>query len=105
MSTFTGWWGNFVSSKDIVQILILSACKSIVLISAIILLKVSLEPLAELKVVEISCLCELAHFDMPFDSILVKGVLEYFVILNILVLVFGSPLDLAEWKRAWEESV
>lgn len=85
--------------------MVLSAGEGVVLITGVILLEVSLEPLAELEVVEVAGLDELANINVPLDSVLVEGVLEDLVVVDELVLVLGSPLDSREGERVRVERV
>ena len=75
------------------KLLVLASCERVIFLAIVVLLKVSLQPLAELKVVEILALGELGDVDMSLDSVLVEGVLEDLVVLYELVLVLGAPLD------------
>ena len=84
---------NFATSQNVVKLLVLASCERVIFLAIVVLLKVSLQPLAELKVVEILALGELGDVDMSLDSVLVEGVLEDLVVLYELVLVLGAPLD------------
>lgn len=96
---------NFAAAKDIEELLVVATTKSIVFFAAIVLIEVSLEPLAELKVVQGTGLHQLGHIDVPLDAVLVEGLLEDLVVVDELVLSFGTPLDALEWERAWVEGV
>ena len=87
------------------QLLIFAAGKRIILFSVVVLLEVSFEPLAELKVVQVLGLNQLCNIDVALDSILVKGLLKHLVVLDVLVLVLSVPLDTREWESARIERV
>ena len=61
--------------------------------------------MAELKVIQVASLDQLADINMSLDSILVKSVLQDLVIVYELVLVLGAPLDSREGERVRVEGV
>lgn len=61
--------------------------------------------MAELKVVQVAGLDQLADVNMSLDSILVKSVLQDLVVVYELVLVLGAPLDSREGERVRVEGV
>lgn len=71
------------------EILVFASCQGVVFVTTVILLEVSLKPLAELEVVKIASLDELCDIDMSLDSVLIKGGLQELVVVNELVLVLG----------------
>lgn len=91
---------DLVATEDVEEILVVAASQSVILITAVVLLEVSVEPLAELEVVEGSSLHQFRGVDMPLDTILVEGELEDLVIFDIFVLSFGVPLNALEWESA-----
>lgn len=70
-----------------------------------VLVKVALQPLAELEIVLVLCLLQLGHIDVPLTPVLVKGQLKKLVVVDKLILVLGSPLDLREVERIRVDSV
>ena len=83
------------------QVLVLAASKCIIRLPIVVLLEESLQPLAELEVVEWSGFDKLTSLNMSLDAILVKSILEHLVVLDILVLVLGLPSNLAELESSW----
>ena len=61
--------------------------------------------MAELKVIQVASLDQLADINMSLDSILVKSVLQDLVVVYELVLVLGAPLDSREGERVRVEGV
>ena len=84
---------------------IFAATQGIILLTIVVLLEVSFQPLAELKVVEVLGLDELADVNVTLDTVAVECLLQHLVVLHELVLVFGSPLDTAEWEGTRVERV
>lgn len=87
------------------KLLVLTAGKRVILLTIVVLLEVGLKPLAELKVVQVLSLDELGNVDVALDSVLVKGLLEDLVVVDVLVLGIGVPLDPAEGEGARVEGV
>ena len=96
---------NLTTSQDIMEILVITATKSIVFFAIVILVEVRLQPLAELEVVKIAGLDQFGHIDVTLDTVLVEGLLEDFVVLDELMLVLCTPLDSFDWESARVESV
>lgn len=63
------------------------------------------EPLAELKIVLISCLDEFGDINMSFHSVFVERTLQDLVIFNELVFMFSLPLYATELERAREQAI
>ena len=87
------------------EILILASAKRVVFVTIVVLVEVRFDPLTELKVIQRACLHQLGDIDVPLDTILVEGGLEHFVVLDVLVLAFGAPLNTGEGERARVEGV
>ena len=85
--------------------MVLSSAKCIIRFSIVILLEIRLQPLAKLKVVLVLGFDKPCYFDVTFNTILVEGILEDFVVLNIFIFVLGIPLHFAELESAGVESV
>lgn len=83
------------------KVLIFAAGKRIIFFTIVILIEISLKPLAELEVVKISSLDELGHINMSLDAIFVKRLLEHLVVLNKLVFGLGLPLNFTEGEGSW----
>jgi hypothetical protein len=65
----------------------------------------ALHPLEELKVVLVLSLYELVHIDVALDVVLLEGLLEDLVVLNIFVVVLGSPFDFCHGYSAREAGI
>lgn len=87
------------------ELLVLSATQSVVFLTIVVLLEVSLEPLAELEVVEVASFGQLGDVDVALNAVFVEGLLEHLVVLGVLVLVLGAPLDSGEGERSLVEGV
>ena len=75
---------------------ILATTQRVVLLAIVVLLEVSLEPLAEFEVVKITALNELAYINVSLDTISIKGCLEDFVVFNIFVFMLSTPFHSLE---------
>lgn len=87
------------------EILVITATKSIIFFAIVILIEVGLEPLAELEVVKVAGLDQFGHIDVTLDTVLVEGLLEDFIVIDELVFVLCLPLYSFDWEGAREESV
>lgn len=98
-------WSNFVSTGNVVQILVLAATGSIVRLSIILLVEKCLDPLNELKIVLVSGLNQLSDIDVTLDSILIETLLQNLVVVNILMFCLSCPLDSTEGESAWVQAI
>jgi len=96
---------HLVSTKDVKQVLTLPTPDRIVWLPILLDVEEALHPLEEHKVVLVLSLHELVHIDGALDIILLEGLLEDLVVLNIFVVVISSPLDLCHGYSAREAGV
>jgi len=96
---------DFAATKNIEEFLVIAATQCIVLLAIVVLFKIGLKPLAELKIIKIASLNQLRNVNVAFDAIFVEGHLKNFVVVDILVLVLGVPLDALEWECAWVKRI
>lgn len=97
--------GNLTATENVEKILAFAAAERIVGFPVVVLFEESLEPLAELEVILVPGLGQFSDFDVSFDAVLVESGLETLVVLNVFVLMFGLPLNLAEGECPREETV
>jgi hypothetical protein len=96
---------HLVPPEDVKQVLALPAPDRIVWLPIVLDVEEALHPLEELEVVLVLSLDELVHIDVALDVILLEGLLEDLVVLNIFVVVLGSPLDLCHGYSAREAGI
>ena len=77
---------NFISTHNIINIVSFTPSKSIIRFTGVIKIEKPLHPLTHLKVILILGLDKFIDLNVLFDSILVEGRLEYFIILDILII-------------------
>ena len=99
------WSADPTTTENVEKILISAPCQSVVLVARVILLEVCLEPLAELKIIQVARLDELSDVNVSLYSILVKGVLQDLVVVHEFVLVLGPPLNSGKGERVGVERV
>jgi len=75
-SLLSGRWADLITAENVEEILVITTCQRIILLTTIVLLEVGVEPLAELEVVEGARLHELGSVDVPLDAILVECQLQ-----------------------------
>ena len=93
------------ATENVEEVLIFAPAQSIILVTRVIFLEVGLEPLAELEVVQVASLDQLADVNMSLDSILVERVLQDLIVVYELVLVLCAPLDSRKGERVGVERV
>ena len=96
---------HLVSTKDVKQVLTLPSPDRIVRLPIVLDVEEALHPLEELKVILVLGLHELVHIDVALDVVLLEGLLEDLVVLNIFVVVLGSPFDFCHGYSAREAGI
>ena len=61
--------------------------------------------MAHLEVVLILSFDKLVYLDVFLDTVFIEGGLENLVVLNILIIEFGTPFDFVEIEGTWVNSV
>lgn len=96
---------DFASASDVVEFLVLAAAQSIVFSTTVVLLEVSLDPLAEFQVVLVLGLNKLRNVDVTLDSVLLESCLQYLVVVYKFVFVLGAPLYASVGERSRVEAI
>lgn len=79
------------SDLNVVEVLPFSSANSIIFLSSIVHIEEFLDPLKEFKVIKSPCFDEFLDINMSLDSVLVKGGLEYLVVVYEFKFMFSSP--------------
>ena len=74
------------------EVLSISPLNWVVVLATVVELKVLLDPLSHLGVVEQPALDQLVDLQVLLDAILLEGFVKQLVVVVIFVLVLGSPL-------------
>ena len=96
---------HFVSTSNVVEILVLAAARAVVGLAVVVLVEKGLDPLAELQVVLVLGVFQFANVNMALDAVLVKSSLQNLVVLDKFVLVLCLPLDTAKGERVGVQAV
>lgn len=91
--------GRDSGASEVIEVLAATATEGVIWFTAVVFLEVCFEPLTELEVVLVLSLNQLGHLDMSLDSVLVKGLLEHFVVFDEFVVILAVPSDLVEAER------
>ena len=83
--------------------MVIATTKSVIFVTIVVLVEVSFQPLAELKVIQVARLDQLCNIDVTLDTVLVESLLEDLVVLDEFVFVLCIPLDSFVREGAWVE--